>query len=117
MSRRPPVISGLIFEDRAILSGRPCRSIAKLEDKPSGLQSHERCLEFLHMRYQGASYVVGFANVDPLTCIRNSVDPRQRWRVGVDGYRRQWAGNKLLKWHWVSLSNPPHASYSTGRPL
>ena len=37
LPRWPPVISGLIFENKAILPRGPCRRIANLEDKAGGL--------------------------------------------------------------------------------
>src|SRR5260370_37142914 len=106
-----PVTSRLVFENQAILSRRSSGVTANLKDKPRRLSFHERRIELLQMSQQGALKVVGLADVDPLTGVRDSINARCGWSVRVDGYRIKGPRNELVKGHRITCF-----SYSSTTP-
>src|SRR5713226_1134855 len=98
-----PVTDGLVFENQAILPGRPPHSIANLEDESRGLSLHELRARLLQMGQQGSLYVIRLTDVDPFARIRDSINSRRNRRIDLDSHGNERSRNELVKGHSTYL--------------
>jgi hypothetical protein len=107
-----PVTSRLVFENQTILSRGAMRSLADFEHKAGWVAGHHGRTTVRQVSDKGASYVVGFSDVDPLTSVRESVDARSSRCEHPDARLRKRSWNMLLERHPLSLIPDCQTSHS-----
>src|SRR4029077_10730498 len=96
---RLAVETGSCMGDQPVLPRRSTGSIASFEHKSGWLPFHERCMDVLQMMKERALYIVGLADVNPFTRIRDAVNTGGGGRVRPDSSKCKRDGNELVKGH------------------
>ena len=95
------IVRGLEFEDQANQPRRPRGATAQLEGESGWLLLRQRCGRLAQVLQERFAYVVGLSDVDPVSRIRESVDPGLVRGVLAHRSRRERSRRDRVKRHWV----------------